>query len=57
MPLLRRSYMGGKKWLGAVEALLETIARFIVPKNRTLAVFLSSIPMLRTHLLGLLFKK
>ena len=36
--------------------LAPPIARFIVPKNRTLAVFLSSIPMLRTHLLGLLFK-
>lgn len=37
--------------------LAPPIARFIVPRNRTLAAFLSSIPMLRTHLLGLLIKK
>lgn len=37
--------------------LAPPIVRFIAPRSQTLTALLSSIPMLRTHLLALLFKK
>lgn len=37
--------------------LAPPIVRFVAPRSQTLATLLSSIPMLRTHLLALLVKK
>lgn len=53
---LRQLFPGFKTYIRRV-TLAPPLARFIVRRNRTLAVFLSAIPLLRTHLLGLLFKK
>jgi SAM-dependent methyltransferase len=44
---------GTMKWT----TLLPPLARFLVPKSWTLATCLAAVPLLRTHLLGVLVKR